>query len=393
MRTVFIGLLGLITCFFFASCNSGPGHSHGHVHEHAHAGHEAHAHGHGDSHGGNSSEIVISEEQAAAAGISSETAAMGPFRNVLPVSGKLYPAPGNEVTVVANVAGTVSYVSGTAAGTRVKKGDILFAISSANIQNGEPVRRAAVAYWNAEKEYERALALVDDGIVSRREFESIKARYETARIAYEAVAGDEGTEAVVVRAPMDGYISSCLVGAGEYAVAGQPLMTITDDSDLYLQADVSERYLGLLPSVKDANFMLPYSDKVYSVSGVGGRLLAYGRSAGDGGSYIPMTFELDGSEDMLPGSYARVWLLSGVREDVMSLPLSAITEEQGHYFVYIRMDASCYRKQEVTLGASDGNRVEILTGLKEGENVVTEGAIHVRLASASNAIPAHSHNH
>lgn len=44
-------------------------------------------------------------------------------------------------------------------------------------------------------------------------------------------------------------------------------------------------------------------------------------------------------------------------------------------------------------GATDGERVEIVEGLREGERVVMQGAVHVRLASASNAIPAHTHNH
>ena len=52
-----------------------------------------------------------------------------------------------------------------------------------------------------------------------------------------------------------------------------------------------------------------------------------------------------------------------------------------------------YKKQEVTLGASNGKKVQILTGLKAGDRVVTKGAYQVKLASASNAIPAHSHEH
>ena len=75
------------------------------------------------------------------------------------------------------------------------------------------------------------------------------------------------------------------------------------------------------------------------------------------------------------------------------VPVSALTEEQGAYFVYVRMCEESYRKQPVSLGLSDGNRVEIVSGLEGGEQVVTEGAIYVKLASASNAIPAHTHNH
>ena len=81
------------------------------------------------------------------------------------------------------------------------------------------------------------------------------------------------------------------------------------------------------------------------------------------------------------------------RSNVISLPLTALPEEQGIRFVYIQVDAEGYRKQEVTLGESDGERVEILSGVKKGDRVVTKGAVQVRLASAANAIPAHNHNH
>ena len=48
---------------------------------------------------------------------------------------------------------------------------------------------------------------------------------------------------------------------------------------------------------------------------------------------------------------------------------------------------------EVKLGESNGIRTEIVSGLKPGDNVVTKGAYNVKLASASNIIPAHTHNH
>lgn len=108
---------------------------------------------------------------------------------------------------------------------------------------------------------------------------------------------------------------------------------------------------------------------------------------------MPVTFEFDNRGDVVPGSFVEVWLLGRERQGVISLPVSALTEEQGLTFVYLQLDAECYQKQEVRTGATDGDRVEILSGLKGGEKVVTQGAIHVKLASASNAIPGHTHNH
>lgn len=78
---------------------------------------------------------------------------------------------------------------------------------------------------------------------------------------------------------------------------------------------------------------------------------------------------------------------------MISVPVGALTEEQGVMFVYIQEDESCYAKREVKTGQSDGERVEILSGINPGDKVVTEGAVHVRLAAAGKSIPGHTHNH
>lgn len=75
------------------------------------------------------------------------------------------------------------------------------------------------------------------------------------------------------------------------------------------------------------------------------------------------------------------------------LPRTALTEEQGLFFAYLQLDEEGYKKQEVTLGADNGKSVQVLSGIKAGDRVVTQGAYQVKLASASNAIPAHSHEH
>ena len=124
-----------------------------------------------------------------------------------------------------------------------------------------------------------------------------------------------------------------------------------------------------------------------------GRLLSFGKTSNENSFFIPVSFEFDNKGEVIPGSFVEVYLLSSELENVISLPRTALTEEQGIFFVYLQLDEEGYKKQEVTLGADNGKSVQILTGVKAGDRVVTEGAYQVRLASASNAIPAHSHEH
>jgi multidrug efflux pump subunit AcrA (membrane-fusion protein) len=70
-----------------------------------------------------------------------------------------------------------------------------------------------------------------------------------------------------------------------------------------------------------------------------------------------------------------------------------LTEEQGLYYVYLQVDEDGYRKQEVQLGRHAGTRVEVLRGLTPGDQLVVRGARQVKLASATGAIPGHTHNH
>ena len=72
--------------------------------------------------------------------------------------------------------------------------------------------------------------------------------------------------------------------------------------------------------------------------------------------------------------------------------MSALVENQGIYYVYLQIEPEAYKQQEVTVGENDGERVEILAGIKPGDNVVTKGAYQVKIASASGEVP-HGHAH
>ena len=173
---------------------------------------------------------------------------------------------------------------------------------------------------------------------------------------------------------------------------GQALMTVTQNRKLQLRADISERYYKDLKNITSANFKTPYYRTVYSLSDLNGRLVSYGKSANSQEFYLPVNFEFNNVGDIVSGSYVEVYLLGQARENVLSIPVSSLTEEQGVYFVYLQIHPDAYKKQEVKLGVNDGANVEILAGLSEGNKVVSKGAYHVKLASTSAAIP-HAHEH
>ena len=447
-KIFFMGVMGM---FLLGSCNSHSGHSHeghdheghnhateehahnheGHSQEHSHEGHsheghnhdheghdhshdahnheahnhaeeahnhdahahEGHDHSHGHDHGVNPDEIMLAPEKAKAAGVASEVIQPKTFRQVIKTSGEVQAAQGAESVVVANVAGVVSFQRAVTEGMQVGKGATIMTISASKLQDGDPAQRARIAYEAAKVDYDRASRLVESQIVSQKEFNAIKEKYENARLAYEALAKNQTKGGVEVAAPIGGYIKNLLVKEGDYVAVGQPLATVTQNNRLFLRADVSERYYKYLNGISSANFKTPYDNQVYELEALNGKLLSVGKAAGSGSYYVPVTFSFDNKGDIIPGSFVEIFLLSQQQENALVLPIEALTEEQGLYFVYLQNCEESYKKQEVKIGASNGVEVQILDGIHPGDKVVVKGAYHVKLASAGNALPAHSHEH
>lgn len=402
-KLFFMGILGL---FVLGSCNSNShsgheGEAHGtEAHDHENEGHdhesegEGHeGHDHGNEAAAHSDEIILPKAKADAAGVRVSTIEPGTFEQVIKTSGQILAAQGDESVAVATVPGVVTFRGKVTEGMSVGKGAALVTISSSNIADGDPVQRARIAYDISKKEYERMKALVKNKIVSDKEFAQAEQNFENARISYEALAKNHSAGGQAVTSPISGFVKNILVKEGDYVTIGQPLVSVTQNRRLFLRAEVSEKYYPYLRAISSANFRTPYNNKVYELRELSGRLLSFGKAAGENSFYVPVTFEFDNKGDIIPGAFVEIYLLSAPMENVISLPRTALTEEQGMFFVYLQLDEEGYKKQEVTLGADNGKSVQILSGVKAGDRVVTTGAYQVKLASASNAIPAHSHEH
>jgi len=378
-RFFFIATLSL---GLLASCHDG--HHHDDGHDETEANEQHHHEG-----------IVLAPEKAQAAGVVAEVIEPDTFHGVIHTSGKVLSASCDETTVVATISGRVTHVGHISEGMQIKAGNTLFAITSADMQvaDGDPVQRARIEYEKAERDYHRAEQLVGDRIISEKDFAVAKAEYEAARLTYTSVQKNRSVGGVVVTAPRGGFVKQNLVNEGDYVEAGQPLAIITQNQHLYLRAEVPERKFNELNRIRCAKFKTSYSEQLFDITDMGGHIQSYGRSAESNNAYIPVIFEFNNTGEVVQGSYAEIYLITSDRPGVISVPNTALTEEQGQHYIYIQEDEDGYHKQEVTLGQSDGERTEILTGLQGGECVVVQGAMQVKLASATNAIPAHNHNH
>lgn len=392
-------------------------HDAGHADEGAHADHEAyddcgtvaeHNHGsgecqddgdadsHGHSHGADAyteaDEIIFPASQAARTDFEVSRVVPGAFCEVIKTAGRIMPAQGDEISVVAPAAGIVKFAGNITEGSAIGGGGRMFYISSKNIASGDVLARNKAAYEKAKADFERAEKLLERNIVSQKEYDEVKLAYEEARNGYEALAGAGTDKGVAVSSPLGGYVYGLAVRDGDYVETGQVLAVVSQNRTLTLRADVSQKYLPRLSRVTGANFVTPYDNKSYRLADLNGRLLSVGRNTLAASSLVPVTFQFNNTASVIPGTVVEVNLLGAAEDNVITLPLTAVTEQQGLYYVYVQLDEEGYEKREVSLGADDGIRVKILSGVKSGERVVTRGAVNVKMAASSGAIP-HGHDH
>ena len=335
-------------------------------------------------------EIVFDRHKAESAGLEYETVRKHPFKQVIAATVRWYSAPGKTKTVVAPDQGVVAFAESIAEGSHVEAGEKLFSISSGNLQDGDPVEKAGIEYETARKQYERAKKLAEDDIISQSEMETAAYRFQNAEMAYKALGSDG--DGAVVNSPCTGDLSRISINDGDFVSMGQTLATVTDNRRIRLVAQVPARFASDIDNLSGAKFKASHSESVYDSGDLDGEIIAISKNL-ENSPYVTATLETDNPGNLMPGSFAEIWLYTGKADETISLPYSAITEEQGTYSVFVQVDEDCYKKKSVVLGGNDGERVEILDGLAEGDKVVTDGGIHLKLAASAGVIPGHTHNH
>lgn len=319
-----------------------------------------------------------------------------PFNFIIKTSGEIKPANNSEIVLTASNAGIVHFVNDQITeGTIVDSGQEIFHILGENlVDNNINIKYNQVksTYDKAKSDYNRAELLVSKNIISEKEYEHLKMVYLNAKSEYEILQKFAKANGSVI-APVKSYIKEFFIEEGQYVEAGERLACVISKSKLNLIAEVSQKYLSVLPDIESATFILSGESEVFNTKDLNGKLLSYGKAVSSGNYYLPVVFEIDYHKDLIPGTYAKIYLKSKKTENCLVVPKTALIEEQGNYFVFVQEGHDQFHKHPVKLGREDGENVMITEGIHENDVIVTEGAFHVKLANMSSALPAHSHSH
>ena len=271
-------------------------------------------------------------------------------------------------------------------GEWVKAGDTLFEIEkepyeAALIQAQAQAKQAQANLVKAQRDYRRASELIKVNAISRQEFDDAKTSLDVAASEL-ALAKAQQTNAQInlehalVPAPDDGIAGKSEVNVGSLVSAETTLLTsITQPDTLRVAFSVSDSSLAGATLTKD-NIVQVY------VPGAKTPLIArldyIGRQIDADRGTLRLRAVLPKTDQLLPGQYVEVRLMLGRLEKVFSLPQGVIRQRpDGTYSVYVLQDGLA-REREVTLAHWEGSNWIVTSGLKPGEEVISNQILRLR---------------
>lgn len=341
---------------------------------------------------------VFPKEKSWSVDFATEEAVLEPFGQVIRATSRVQPSQEEVFTVSALTDGVVSIgAKALVEGREVHKGETLCIVKGSGTADenlATKYARAEADYNFARNEYERKKALASDRIVSESELRQAEAAFEIAKAVFENLKGNFDASGQSAKSPIEGFMTSVTVSNGQFVRAGDPIATVSRSRSLLVVAEIQPRYSACLKDICGATFKDMDSGRIWTLDELGGKVVSYGKSVSSDSPLIPVTFSVPNKGGFIPGSFLQTRIITRSETPAITLPTTSLIEEQGNYFVYRQLTPEYFEKTPVTIGASDGLRTEIRSGLSAGERVVSKGAMFVKLAQASGALDPHAgHNH
>lgn len=290
-------------------------------------------------------------------------------------------------------------------GDRVKAGQIVAQMHSHEVHDSRATRRQAVAELNrlkllAEQSLrvrDRTQRLFDLKAASREQLEAAETQYRAAQLSVstaqaevdkaefhlteflevpltETPSGTQVADAdrVPIKSPASGTVMERVANVGTVVSIGDPVVTVSDLSSLWLIAAINEAELSHIRVGQPVRISVrAYPDRIFP-----GKVFQLGERMDPQTRTLQVRVLVANSGGLLkPDMYATVELDSPERRAAVSVPESAVQELNGKTIVFVRTKEGEFAPREITTGRRVETRVEVLSGLDSGTLVVVRGAM------------------
>ena len=311
-------------------------------------------------------QIKISTEKIQKLGVKTEAASLKSLDKVVRVSGRIEADERRVYAISPKFEGYVERLHVSATGQAVGKGQALFEVYSPELVSAQ--REYALAAQGVQSlkaagsDAQRSMQQLADASLMRLKNWDISD--EQVRALSKA---GEAKRTLTFRSPVSGIVTEKKALQGMRFMPGDALYQITDLSSVWVLADVFEQDIGLAKSGAKAKVMIAaYPDKAFDgkISYVYPTLKAETRS-------VQVRIELSNPGQLLkPGMFAQVELAVAARNKVVTVPLSAVIDSGTRRIVLVQAQEGRFEPRAVKLGARSDNYVEVLEGVRDGEQVV-----------------------
>jgi membrane fusion protein, heavy metal efflux system len=338
------------------------------------------------------SKIRLTPKVVEAAGIRTALATADALPATVDITGEIAVDPDRSARIAARISGRVVEVR-VKEGARVKKGDVIAVLESPEIARtraavASTTARAGSARMNAD----RLKRLVASRLASGQE--AATAEGEAAALEAEVAAARQtlgafgqgaeqarGTAArLIVRAPVAGFILSRDAVAGQ-TIDGEHVIAVVGDLDrAYFLGRLFEKDLARVTEGAGAEVRLnAYPDEAFD-----GTVEAIGKQLDPAARTVTARVLVRNHRDLLKvGLFGTARIITGPATKPakrLVVPLVAVTRIANKDVVFVRQADGDFEMHPVTLGQTAGRRVEVLTGLREGEPIVVEGVFTLKSA-------------
>lgn len=320
----------------------------------------------GENAPGSANQIRIGTEKVQKLGVRTEAASLRALDKIVSAAGRIEADERLLYTIAPKFEGYVERLHVNVTGQAVAKGQPLFEVYSPELVSAQ--REYAIASQGVHSlkeaggEAQNSMQQLADASLARLKNWDISAEQVKA-----LANSGETRRTLTFRSPVSGIVTEKKAVQGMRFMPGDALYQIADLSAVWIIADVFEQDIGLVKSGAKVQIRInAYPGKIFdgAITYIYPTLKTETRT-------VPVRVELANRGQLLkPGMFAQMELAVGAKAKVVTVPVSAVIDSGTRRIVLVQHKEGRYEPREVKTGARSDDYVEVLEGVKDGEEVV-----------------------
>jgi cobalt-zinc-cadmium efflux system membrane fusion protein len=288
------------------------------------------------------------------------------------------------------INGRISDIYGSL-GDVVKKGQVLARVNSIELtQNQLTLIKATQLIGLKTKAVERAKLLFEADVISKAEMQRIEAELEAVKADFRAskdqleILGmsDKAIEKLESSGQVNSYgdvisrtngtIITKMINLGQIVQPEDVLFSVADLSKLWGVAEIPEQQVAFVRKDQDVTIEVPALNQK-----IQGKIVYEGDIVNPETRTVMVRTEIDNTDLKLKPDMLISMFIQSKKVSKLAIPASAVIRENDRNYVFVQNSPNTYRLREIELGHKDGQLINLISGVSQGETIVSDGAFHL----------------